>query len=504
MQESTARSLDRDIAVSGLHPALAAQHPARRNPAGLDERPLALVHPRRDPGPTILEPEIARFITAELRRWAGSRRTVILTVPARRLDPENLLAVSRAREAFLWDPGHGTVWAGAGAAHRIDPVGAERFSSLRRQARRLASRLVTVAYAGGLPDRPRFFGGLAFAPGNAEPAWSSFGDGCFVLPRVTVCRRGPRVFASLALRGEAILDPEDETARFDHLLARLAAFTPEALSPGMRPPGMRPPEPADEDRPRLLREIAATRDAILEGRLDKVVVAGRSRVTSPCDASAVLRRLAGLPGCTRFAFRQGGTTFLGATPERLIVQRGRYLSTEALAGTIGPGDGRAEELAKSTKDRREHRLVVDEIERRLRPFCSELHRPGCPRVVTLRHLMHLSTPFTGTLASPRHVLDLVETLHPTPAVGGAPTREALRWIRRHEKHGRGWYASPVGWFDTAGDGDFRVALRSALLSDREAWVYAGAGIVAASDPAREVQEIELKQQTLLAALGCRA
>ena len=120
---------------------------------------------------------------------------------------------------------------------------------------------------------------------------------------------------------------------------------------------------------------------------------------------------------------------------------------------------------------------------------------------TLRQILHLHTPITGELAADAHVLDLVAALHPTPAVGGTPTADAVAWIAAHEPTPRGWYASPVGWFDAAGDGEFAVAIRSGLLAGTTATLFAGAGIVAASDPAAELAETELKLRALSDALG---
>jgi isochorismate synthase EntC len=115
-------------------------------------------------------------------------------------------------------------------------------------------------------------------------------------------------------------------------------------------------------------------------------------------------------------------------------------------------------------------------------------------------VQHLHTPIAGTLGTPVHVLQLLERLHPTPAVAGTPTQTALEWINAHEASPRGWYAGPIGWFDRNGNGEFVVALRSALLTPDAAYVYAGAGIVAASDPYKEYQETELKMKTMLDAL----
>ena len=119
----------------------------------------------------------------------------------------------------------------------------------------------------------------------------------------------------------------------------------------------------------------------------------------------------------------------------------------------------------------------------------------------LRHVLHLYTPFRATLRAPRHVLELAARLHPTPAVGGTPTGVAVDWITRREPAPRGWYASPVGWFDLDGDGELAVAIRSGVLVGSRAHLWIGAGIVAGSDPDRELAETESKLRAILGALG---
>ena len=145
--------------------------------------------------------------------------------------------------------------------------------------------------------------------------------------------------------------------------------------------------------------------------------------------------------------------------------------------------------------------MVDAIVRRLEPLCESLRVAERPSVRELKDVLHLHTEIRGELAGDRHVLDLVEMLHPTPAVGGVPTAAAVEWIREHETHARGWYAAPVGWFDADGDGELMVALRSCVLAGDRAWLWAGAGIVADSDPIAELAETALKEQALLGALG---
>jgi isochorismate synthase EntC len=148
-------------------------------------------------------------------------------------------------------------------------------------------------------------------------------------------------------------------------------------------------------------------------------------------------------------------------------------------------------------------LVVNAIAEALAPFCARLDAPPRPALHALRDMLHLRTTITGELAQPAHILDLAAALHPTPAVGGVPREAALRLLAAAEPP-RGWYASPIGWFDARGDGELWVALRCGVIAGREAWAYAGAGIVAGSDPELEHEETVLKLRALLGALGVPA
>jgi menaquinone-specific isochorismate synthase len=118
-------------------------------------------------------------------------------------------------------------------------------------------------------------------------------------------------------------------------------------------------------------------------------------------------------------------------------------------------------------------------------------------------VLHLRTRIEATLKDAPHLLEVVERLHPTPAVGGVPTARALEWIARNERDERGWYAGPIGWFDLSGNGEMAVALRSGVLEETRAHLYVGAGIVEHSVPQAELAETRWKLQTLLSALGFR-
>jgi isochorismate synthase len=275
-----------------------------------------------------------------------------------------------------------------------------------------------------------------------------------------------------------------------------------------------PPEfHASADRPhgvyRGLVEKAVA--AIREGDLEKVVLARSCTVVGsrPFETLALLRNLRALhPSCTIFALARGSVTFLGATPERLVRLEGGLVHADAVAGSAPRGrtarqdDRFARELLESKKDQEEHSVVVRCVLTGLARHCEALSAPQAPGLLRTDGIQHLHTPIEGRLRDPSRttVLDLVAELHPTPAVGGAPREDALAWLRSHEGLERGWYAGPLGWLTPEGEGEFTVALRSMLLRGAEATLYAGAGIVAGSDPEAELVETRLKLRTALGAL----
>jgi isochorismate synthase len=256
--------------------------------------------------------------------------------------------------------------------------------------------------------------------------------------------------------------------------------------------------------------VARLAGAVGRGRLDKAVLARQVDLLAPSaiDVTLVLRRLReSAPESTVFAVCRGERTFLGASPELLVSLRGREFRSMAIAGSFGRAQDAATdelleaELLGSDKEREEHAVVVDALRDALAPLASRLDMPTTPSVLRLRHVRHLVTPLRGTLREPVGVLSLVERLHPTPAVGGAPRELALELIAEEERQERGWYAGPLGWVDGAGDGEFVVALRSGLVEGRAATLMAGCGIVADSDPDREWAESEAKLLALGSALG---
>lgn len=391
------------------------------------------------------------------------------------------------------------------ALHRAVPD-VVRFHWERPAERTAIAAVGAVAMAHGepLPAGAVAVGGFAFDETRAPAGpWRHFPRREWIVPRLAVVRRGDRVHLVAATLGTRDDEPglADAAAR---AAAALATPPPVLLDEGSRRYGL-----AALGTPRgWRRAVEATRADIAAGRLAKLVLARAVvlRAGAPLDPLRAVDRLRrAYPGCATFAVGRGPATFVGATPERLARVAGDRLATAALAGTAPRGAVPAEDrawataLAANPKDRTEHAVVVDDLRARLTPLCRALRIPAHPRTLRTETLQHLMTPIRARLRPGVGVLDVAAALHPTPAVCGAPRDAARAALAARERLDRGWYAGGVGWFDADG-GEVDVALRAGLLEGRRAILYAGAGIVAASDWEAELEETRLKLRALLGAL----
>ncbi len=427
--------------------------------------------------------------------------------------PDPSAAVFGARMAgdrwFCWEQPErgGFALAGLGATAEVVSRGRERF----RDAATGCAELMRGRVAdepGELPAGagPVWVGGFAFDPeGGGNPEWSSFPPARLSLPEVSLLRRDGRTY--LTLTAMAGGDTRSARARLE---ARLASLREVALP-------MADPHPTSSVRiasrlapDRYEAAVARATERIRSGGLEKVVLAREVVVDAPAahDVAALYGAIRELfPSCFCFCCGTAEGSFLGASPELLIRREGAGAATVALAGSTrrsadpAVDDHLGERLLRSAKDRSEHAIVARRIERALRAHSIWVASEPEPQVVRVANIQHLATPVHAQLSHPRSAVELAGLLHPTPAVGGEPSEAALAAIAELEAMDRGWYAGPVGWMDASEDGEMCVALRSALVRDRRAHLYAGAGIVADSDPASELAETELKLDALLPLLA---
>ncbi|MDX7900565.1 isochorismate synthase [Aeromonas media] len=258
--------------------------------------------------------------------------------------------------------------------------------------------------------------------------------------------------------------------------------------------------------------VSAALDAFAQGKLAKVVLSRKLTLTlhQPADPKRVLARLmAQNPHAFHFSLPLGqGRRLLGASPELLLRVSGGEVFTHPLAGSArrasepAQDEAVARELLASRKDQHEHKLVIEEIRRVLTPHCRELAIPSHPSLMSTDTLWHLGTPIAGRLhGSDASVLSLACQLHPTPALCGYPTDLARKFIREQEPFRRALFSGIVGWCDSQGNGEWAVVIRCGVLDGHQVELFAGAGIVAGSDPAMEWAETGTKLGTMLKALG---
>jgi menaquinone-specific isochorismate synthase len=405
----------------------------------------------------------------------GSLTVRTREVPA--TDPRHdrpLLDLLPDQAAVSWVRG-GEGLVGWGVAARLDTSGPRRFEEADTWWRRCCEQLtvdddVRVPGSGAVA-----FASLAFA---AEP-----GRSVLILPRVIVGQRaGVRWVTTVGEHGMTFPEPtrvrRPGQVRYSDGLLSASGYRKVVA-----------------EAVRRMRQADGPRKIVLSHDL-------LASTSEPLDARFVLRNLAAsYDSCWTFAV----DGLIGATPELLLERIGNHVRSRVLAGTMWPRDGLAgdqlaAELLASSKNRREHGYAVDSLAVKLRPFCHELDVPAQPRVLRLSNVMHLESEVEGVLDEHHRntgLLRMTDAVHPTAAVGGTPSDEAVRAIEELEQMDRERYAGPVGWIDAAGNGELAPALRCAQVTSHaeegsQVRLFAGCGIVPDSEPDLEVAEAEAK------------
>jgi isochorismate synthase len=469
------------------------------------------------------------FTLAPPERWAfGARATqavrrarsggagealASLTVPLRApVDPSAVVAAAR-RPGEPWfcfeQPDRdGSAVAALGAVWALEERGEERFGAVARRLRTLVGDAFADSPEGPPGSGLIAVGGFAFAAdGGSSRRWQGFAPASLTVPEVSFARKADATWLTVNVTASPDDTEDDLLARVQRRLSELRAAPLPLLDPA--PAGAyevrsaMPPSHYEEAVARAVQRIRG-------GELEKVVLAREVEVHAPLvhDPGAVVGLLReAFPSCYVFAIGRGDATFLAASPELLIRREGQRASTVALAGSArrsadpAVDDHLGEQLLHSEKDREENAIVARRIARVLSRHSVWVTAAPEPGLVRVANIQHLGAPIRAQLASPIGAVELAGLLHPTPAVGGEPSAVAQLLIPALEGLDRGWYAGPVGWTDSVGDGEFCVALRCALLRGRLATLYSGCGIVRDSDPAAELAESEVKLQALLPLLA---
>lgn len=391
----------------------------------------------------------------------------------------------QSEQRWFWEnPDEDSSWVGIGCAatHRVS--GSDRFTD----AVTFADQLFKDMSVEGPKEAPlpRVAAGFSFEEKNLNESWKPLGAGRITLPAIQVVRKNGK---SWLITINSFLETLPNTSP-------PLPLTPKEVDPALWS--------SSRSRSHYRRLVKKALENIRAGNITKAVPCRSISVPASPDLTELFSTLRNLyPACVTFGVSIDDVSFVAATPERLVAVEDGKLYTAALAGSaprhpepatdsiLGQG------LITSPKEQSEHSVVVEAIDSALGALGVKTQHPSHPELLKLHGIQHLFTPITAELTTDIHLLDIVSALHPTPAVSGYPVAPSSLLRSEYEELDRGWFASPVGWFDSSGNGEFRVALRSALITDNTATLYAGAGVVEGSDPDRELLETDIKLSALL-------
>lgn len=455
--------------------------------------------------------------------------------------PDLFLHLAAAGPRGFWASGHrwiahcgvvGEVAADSGAPDS----GSSRFSTVEDQSAQVFARVM------GDGTRARLFGGFSFSPRpDGDSVWARFPPALFHLPETELEHHPDRQVCTLVVRARDRGAAEDAWRRWAAALAGGSAAMPAGTTllqggPGslqagtgslrgpassvphgaapVRGPDQAPPlgyaRRSGTERATWGRMVWEALSTIGAGEAEKVVLA-RTLDVAPAipvpPADLVVALWEENHGSHVFLFEPvPGRAIVGAAPETIVTLAGGVFRATATAGSAAVGADSvataqlARRLFDSEKDRAEHDVVVRDMVARLAALGCAVRRDVEPHVLALARIQHLETKIAAEVPDGISVLDILASLHPTPAVCGLPRKVALSVLEESERFDRGWYSGPVGWFDSQGEGIFVPALRSAVSAGAGWRLFAGAGVVPGSDPALEWEETELKFRPVLRAL----
>lgn len=440
-----------------------------------------------------------------------------VSFPIQKVDTLAVIEQNPNKDSFeyYWEkPSDSFSIAAAGEISRIKTTGSTRFKDASNAGKKLINKIFHFSKLSHTKTAPHLFGGFSFYDHNVGKTWSDFGSASFTLPEWSIIRSGSLSLLTLTFELKNTDTQQSLTNSIYKLLDKLDELcSTEGYEVGPEFTNTHSVTIPNEDSSDFFKwkyDIENATNDIAQDKYEKIVLARKLKIKldhEVCDTHILNRLRNQYPDCFSFLIRQNGdSSFIGCTPERLASFNKDYILTEGLAGSTPRGktateDARLEaDLMDSKKDRNEHDFVINAIQKNLNKYSDSIELPKFPSVKKLTNVQHLYTPIRAHIKNGVSKTEVLQNLHPTPAVGGFPRDEAVPYISTFEDFNRGWYASPIGWINANGDGEFVVAIRSGLIKKDEVNFFAGCGIVEGSDPLKEWQETNLKFIPMLSAL----
>ncbi|GIN42408.1 MULTISPECIES: isochorismate synthase [Heyndrickxia] len=410
---------------------------------------------------------------------------------------------------FFWKvPDDETIIVGLGSTYTLQTsLGEHRFETIQSEWNDLIKDAHIFNPYNVQGTGPLIFGGFSFDPDSVEePEWSSFTNALFHLPELMLVIDKQGSYLTINIRCSSIKDKDR--------LAQLLRIKEQILSSSASENILKVDIHQEEEvNPDAWKKAVANVVRLLndDNEVRKVVMARKMNVTFNGEISSdhVLNHLWNEQHESFiFALEWLDSCFTGASPERLVKKIGDNILSACIAGSIKRDKDEKKDVAlgqallNDDKNRQEHQFVVSMIQEIMNKYCQDLEIAIEPTLMKMRDIQHLFTPVKGTVKNKNtSILSIAKDLHPTPAMGGVPTTDAMQIIREVENMDRGFYAAPIGWLDYQGNGEFAVGIRSSLIKGKEAFLYAGCGVVADSIPEDEYFETRIKFRPMLRALG---
>lgn len=407
---------------------------------------------------------------------------------------------------FYWENADRNLkFVGVGTAFKLqmEEIEGNRFDVVEKFWDDFSNIMVLSGVQDVVGTGPICYGAFSFQPELSDMTWDDFGILLFYIPRYLISTNDKDCYLSSTI----VVNAETTDMELNEFVAESARILQLEAIEAVQYKLSTIVETSIVEWSEMVEDVL---EGIKTGHFEKVVLARTSDLIfdREISSSSVMENLSNQQSNSYlFAIENDNSTFIGATPERLILKQGQNISTACVAGTIGRGkteelDQKLEfDLFHDEKNISEHNFVVDYIRSVLEKKCMHLEIPSKPQILKNKNVQHLFTPVIGQVLVGESILNIARDLHPTPAMGGKPLDFALEKIVELENVERGFYASPIGWMDSFGNGEFIVGIRSALLNGKKATLFSGCGIVADSDPIEEYEETAMKFRPMLSALG---
>ena len=456
------------------------------------------------------------FIASGIHKASQEDQSIYLvfSFPFEKIDPLTLLEILTIDDSFryYWERKDLQLsLSGAGSVIHFKGSGDNRFKDIADQSKDIIKKTLVYKACDHTLAGINFLGGFSFFDDMESKNWQDFGSANFIVPEWLYIQHKNKNILTLTIQ---ISSEETYESVYSTVRGKLDEISEKMINPTSSDASHNKISYEVVEKPDAYQHwkdsVNKATDLISNKEFEKIVLAREIEVKTdrPVSPTRLLHQLSEQYE-TSYCFLlqyNNDSAFMGCSPERLASFQANFVLAEGLAGSISRGTSSdedanlAEKLLKSAKNREEHQYVVKAIEDHLKQFTEQIDYPEIPVIKKFVNVQHLYTPITAWMNTKVDPLAILEQLHPTPAVGGAPRDNALPWIKKLENFDRGWYAGPVGWYNPNGRGEFCVGIRSGLIQSNIARFYAGCGIVADSKPHMEWEETNLKLIPMLSAV----